>query len=69
MDNIHNDTTIQDDEVQQRRYEMFRFLSDKSSNQYFAIKRDLRLLVKTKTDTLYVLALPIDEDGTNMTDT
>lgn len=58
MDNIHNDTTIQDDEVQQRRYQLFRFLSDKCSNQYYAIKRDLRLLVKTRTDTLYVLALP-----------
>lgn len=69
MDNIHNDTSIQDDEVEQARYQMFRFLSDKSSNQYFAVKRDLRLLVKTKTDTLYVLALPLDEAGSSMIET
>jgi hypothetical protein len=61
MDNINNDSTIQDDEVQQTRYQIFRFLSDKSSNQYFSVKRDLRLLVKTKTDTLYVLAMPIEQ--------
>jgi Zn-finger nucleic acid-binding protein len=58
MDNIHNDTDIQDDEMQQARYQFFRFLGDKSSNQYFSVKRELRLLVKTKTDTLYILAMP-----------
>lgn len=61
MDNIYNDTDIQDDEIQQAKYEFFRFLGDKSSNQYFSVKRELRLLIKAKTDTLYVLALPLEE--------
>lgn len=63
MDNIHNDTDIQDDEISQAKYQFFRFLGDKSSNQYYSIKRELRLLVKTKTDTLYVLAMPNNTIG------
>ena len=61
MENIHNNDDILDDEIQQARYQIFRFLGDKSSNQYYAVKRDLRLLVKTKTDTLYVLITPNEQ--------
>lgn len=63
MDNIHNDIDIQDDEIQQARYQFFRFLGDKSSNQYYSVKRELRLLVKTKSDTLYVLAMPNEQNA------
>lgn len=65
MDNIHNDTDIQDDEILQAKYQFFRFLSDKSSNQYYSVKRELRLLIKARTDTLYVLALPLEHINEN----
>lgn len=61
MENIHNNDEILDNEIQQARYQIFRFLSDKSCSEYFAVKRELRLLVKTKTDVLYVLAVPQDQ--------
>ena len=61
MKNIHDNDDILDDEIQQARYQIFRFLGDKSSNQYYAVKRDLRLLIKTKTDTLYVLITPNEQ--------
>jgi hypothetical protein len=55
---IINDPAIQEDDMQQARYEIFRFLSDKSSSQYYAVKRDLRLLVRDKTQTMFVFAMP-----------
>ncbi len=61
MKNIHDNDNILDDEIQQARYQIFRFLGDKSSNQYYAVKRDLRLLIKTKTETLYVLVTPNEQ--------
>lgn len=50
------DPVIQGDEIKQRAYERFRFLSDTTCNDYYAVKRDLRLLVKDKT--MYILELP-----------
>lgn len=49
------DPVIQGDEIKQRAYERFRFLSDTTCNDYYAVKRDLRLLVKDKT--MYILEL------------
>lgn len=45
-----------DDPVRRRALERFRFLADKTSIEYCAVKRDLRLLIKNKT--LYVVAPP-----------
>lgn len=56
-----NDPTIFEDENRQRIYERFRFLSDTTSTDYFAVKRDLRLLVKDKT--VYLLASPETDDN------
>jgi hypothetical protein len=49
-----------DGEVKRIAIEKFRFLSDKTSNEYYAVKRDLRLLIKNKT--LYIVAPPNDEE-------
>jgi hypothetical protein len=51
-----NDPDIYADEMKRRIYERFRFLSDKQSNEYFAVKRELRALVKDRT--LYFLESP-----------
>lgn len=56
IDNVLNDPEVQDDENRMRMYERFRFLGDKSCNDYRAVKRDLRLLVKDRT--MYILASP-----------
>lgn len=47
-----------ENEIQQRALERFRFLSDKTCNEYHSVKRDLRLLVKDRT--MYVVGLPLD---------
>jgi hypothetical protein len=56
IDNVLNDPDVQEDENRMRMYERFRFLGDKSCNDYRAVKRDLRLLVKDRT--MYILASP-----------
>jgi hypothetical protein len=61
MSNIHDNDDILDDEIQQARYQMFRFLGDKSHNEYYSVKRELRLLVKSKSDILYVLLTPNEQ--------
>lgn len=55
-DSVQNDPTIFEDEHRMMIYEKFRFLSDTSCLDYYAVKRDLRLLIKDRT--MYVLALP-----------
>jgi len=50
------DPTIFDNEMRQRALEKFRFLGDTKSTDYFAVKRDLRLLVKDRT--MYLLESP-----------
>lgn len=61
---IANDPNIVEDELRARMYERFRFLCDKKSQEYCAVKRDLRVLIKDKT--IYLLApsdaqIPQDE--------
>jgi hypothetical protein len=51
-----NDPTILDNETTQRIYERFRFLGDTSCIDYFAVKRELRVLVKDRT--MYLIAPP-----------
>ena len=51
---------IQDNEITRRAYERFRFLSDKQTQEYCAVKRDLRVLVKDRT--AFILVAP-DVDG------
>jgi hypothetical protein len=51
-----NDPDYQEDEIRKNAIEKFRFLSDKSSNEYYSVKRDLRLLIKNKT--VYIMAPP-----------
>lgn len=55
-DNILNDPSIYEDEHKMLVYEKFRFLSDTSSIDYYAVRRELRLLVKDRT--MYLLASP-----------
>lgn len=69
---IMNDPAINEDENTQKIYEKFRFLGDTNCNDYFAVKRDLRLVVKDRT--VYLLASPetditqaIENDDTNQT--
>ena len=47
---------IQDNEITRRAYERFRFLSDKQTQEYCAVKRDLRVLVKDRT--AFILVAP-----------
>lgn len=49
-----------ENEMKQRALERFRFLSDKTSNEYHSVKRDLRLLVKDRT--MYVIGLPLQNE-------
>ena len=51
-----HDPEYQDDDIKREAIEKFRFLSDKSSNEYYSVKRELRLLIKNKT--VYVMAPP-----------
>jgi hypothetical protein len=48
-----------DNEMKQRALEKFRFLGDTTCTDYFAVKRDIRLLVKDRT--MYLLESPTDE--------
>jgi hypothetical protein len=59
IDNVLNDPDVQEDENKIRMFERFRFLGDKSCNDYRAVKRDLRLLVKDRT--MYLLASPTEQ--------
>ncbi len=55
-DNFLNDPEIMDDEVKQQAYERFRFLTNTTSVDYFAVKREIRLLIKDRT--MYLIASP-----------
>jgi hypothetical protein len=55
-ENVQSDPSFFDDEDKVRMYEHFRFLSDTSCNDYYAVKRDLRLLIKDRT--VYLLVSP-----------
>lgn len=57
-DNFMNDPEVIEDEIKQRAYERFRYLSDTTCNDYFAVKREIRLLVKDRT--MYLIASPED---------
>lgn len=54
--NVQSEPDFFDDEARVQRFERFRFLCDKNSTEYHAVKRDLRILVKDMT--MYVLASP-----------
>lgn len=57
MEHILNNPEYSDvSEIQQRALEMFRFLSDKTSNAYHSVKREVRLLVKDRT--MYLIESP-----------
>lgn len=55
-ENFLNDPEIYEDANKQHMYERFRFLGDTTSTDYFAVKRELRILVKDRT--MYLLASP-----------
>lgn len=55
-ENYMNDPSFLEDENKQKVYERFRFLGDTSCNDYFAVKRELRILVKDRT--MYLIASP-----------
>lgn len=57
-ENFMNDPSIYEDEMKQKIYEKFRFLSDTTCNEYNAVKRDLRILIKDRT--MYLLLSPDD---------
>lgn len=59
-DNFMNDPEIFEDEIKQRAYERFRYLSDTTCNDYFAVKREVRLLIKDRT--MYLIASPEQHD-------
>lgn len=61
-DQVANDPSIVEDEMKAMIYGKFRFLGDKRSLEYSAVKRDLRLLVKDKT--IFLLA----SQGTQLND-
>ncbi len=56
MEHFLTDPEFNDNEMRQRALEKFRFLGDTSCTDYFAVKRDLRLLVKDRT--MYLLEPP-----------
>lgn len=60
-DNFLNDPEIFEDEIKQQAYERFRFLTDTNCNDYFAVKREVRLLVKDRT--MYLIASPEDTES------
>jgi hypothetical protein len=49
-----------DNEMKQRAMEKFRFLGDTTCTDYFAVKRDIRLLVKDRT--MYLLESPANDE-------
>jgi len=52
-ENIVNDPNIYEDEIKMEALQKFRFLSDTSCNDYFSVKRDLKLLIDK--GTMYLL--------------
>lgn len=64
VENFMNDPAIYEDEMKQRMYERFRFLSDTTCNEYNAVKRELRVLIKDRT--MYFLLSP---ESNTQTDT
>lgn len=62
-EHLMNDPEINENESKIRALERFRFLGDKTCNDYYAIKRELRVLVKDRT--AYVLASPEAENLEN----
>lgn len=58
MEHFMNNPTVQDNEVRQRAIERFRFLGDKTCNEYHSVKRDLRLLIKDRTMYLVGIGQP-----------
>lgn len=60
-ENIMNDPAIFEDEDKQKIYEKFRFLGDTSCLDYFAVKREVRVLVKDRT--MYLIASPEPVDN------
>lgn len=48
-ENIMNNPEICENEMRMQALERFRFLGDITCNDYYAVKRDLRLLIKDKT--------------------
>jgi hypothetical protein len=61
IEKYENDQSIQDDPIKQRIYEKHRFLHDKNCNEYYAVKRELRVLIKDQT--MFLLEAP---DTNNM---
>lgn len=59
MEHFMNDPEVLENEIKQRAFERFRFLSDKTCNDYHSMKRELRLIVKDRT--MYILALTLNE--------
>jgi transcription elongation factor Elf1 len=51
-----NDPEICENEIKQRALERFRFLSDKTCNEYHSVKRELRILIKDRT--MYLVESP-----------
>lgn len=58
-----NDPSLIENEIKQKAMERFRFLSDKKSNDYYSVKRDLRLLIKDRT--VYVIEAPTNIEASN----
>jgi hypothetical protein len=56
LSHFANDPELHDDEIKARSLERFRFLGDKTCNDYHSVKRELRCLIKDKT--MYVIASP-----------
>lgn len=52
-DNIANDSQIYEDEIKHEALQKFRFLADTTCNDYYSVKRDLKLLIDE--GTMYLL--------------
>lgn len=61
-DHVLKDPAIMEDNMKVMMYDKFRFLGDKKSLEYSAVKRDLRLLVRNKT--IFLIA----SQGTHLND-
>jgi hypothetical protein len=60
MEHFSNNPYYIEDEIKQQALEKFRFLSDKTCNEYHSVKRELRLLIKDRT--MYILEPPFITD-------
>jgi hypothetical protein len=60
MEHFSNNPEYYEDEIKQQALEKFRFLSDKTCNEYHSVKRELRLLIKDRT--MYILEPPFITD-------